>query len=175
MQGSEEEGRAEGIGKGLAKIPFHQSNLGSCWDKIYLGLLLRLFEFIKLIKKGLLGIIHISWGEIEVILNHSCIWTGHRETWGSRSLVTLDPPLPFLSPTHLPAQTSEPLSFFQQAMPPLTSISFAWIFFFSLPNSLRPKFQILALILLSLWNESRLRILHDGRIASIAILHPSPD
>lgn len=60
MQGSEEEGRAEGIGKGLAKILFHQSNLGSCWDKIYLGLLLRLFEFIKLIKKGLLGIIHIS-------------------------------------------------------------------------------------------------------------------
>lgn len=38
IKGSEEKGRAERIGKGLAMIPFHQSNLDSYWNKVYLGL-----------------------------------------------------------------------------------------------------------------------------------------
>lgn len=33
MQGTKEKGRAEGTGKGLAKIALHQSNLGSCWTR----------------------------------------------------------------------------------------------------------------------------------------------
>lgn len=60
MQSTKEKGRAEGTGKGLAKTALHQSNLGSCWDKGYLGLRLRLLEFIKLIKKGLLGITYLE-------------------------------------------------------------------------------------------------------------------
>ena len=57
--------QAEGIGKCLAKKdPFHQSDLDSCWDKVYLHLRLRLSEFLKLMKQALSGIIHISWGEI---------------------------------------------------------------------------------------------------------------
>lgn len=38
LKGGEDKGRAEGIGKGLAKNLFHESNLDSCWDKVYLSL-----------------------------------------------------------------------------------------------------------------------------------------
>lgn len=44
IKGSEEKGRAEGIGKGLAKISFHQSNLDSCWDKVCWALGKRLLD-----------------------------------------------------------------------------------------------------------------------------------
>lgn len=38
IKGSKEKGRAEGVGKGLARILFHQSELGSCWGKVFPGL-----------------------------------------------------------------------------------------------------------------------------------------
>jgi len=61
MHGRKEEGRQKGLESVLLrKIPFHQSNLDSCWDKVYLCLRLRLFEFIEFVKQALSGIIHIS-------------------------------------------------------------------------------------------------------------------
>jgi hypothetical protein len=38
IKGSEEKSSTEGIGKGLAMIPSHQSNGESCWDKVHMGL-----------------------------------------------------------------------------------------------------------------------------------------
>lgn len=38
IKAHKEKGRAQGIGKVLAKISFHPSNLDACWDEVYLGL-----------------------------------------------------------------------------------------------------------------------------------------
>lgn len=112
---------------------------------------------------------HMYWGEVNHFKPFRYLDKKHEEAEG---LVALDPHIPFLWPTRLPSQTSEPSP--SSCKPCHLNLSALCLDIFSVPSSLQPNFQILALIVIPLWNKSWLKILYEGRVASITSLHLAP-